>query len=333
VSFSMDGPLHSLVHFSLTNAVKTRLSSDRPVGAFLSGGLDSSIVCALAARELKKQGIPLHTFTIALPNSTDLPFAKKVAEHIGAIHHVVNITEEEALKAIDETIYAIESFDTTTVRASVMQFLLSRWISQNTDIKVVLVGELSDELFNGYLYSHNIKDEKELREDAIRLVNEIHYYDGLRTERTTAYHGLEVRVPFSDSELINHVFYSGFDETYPRDGVEKYVLRKAFDHDDLLPNEILWRKKEAFSDACSSKEKSWYQVIQEEIEKRVTDEEFKNRPIYEHMNPMTKEQYYYRKIFEQRFGSKCETLIPNFWIPKGMEVVNNEPSARVYFNI
>jgi len=315
----------------LTKAVTTRLSADRPIGAFLSGGLDSSIVCALAARELKKTGQKLQTFTIALPNSTDLPYAQLVSNYIGSEHHVVHITEQEALDAIDETIYAIESFDTTTVRASVMQFLLSRWISKNTDIKVLLVGELSDELFNGYLYSHKILDKKELREDAIRLVNEVHYFDGLRTERTTAYHGLEVRLPFSDLNLISQVFSSNYETTFPQEGFEKFLLRKSFDI-DILPNEVLWRRKEAFSDACSSKEKSWYQIIQDEIEKRVSDEEFSQRELTTHMCPMTKEQYYYKKVFESRFG-KNFNLLPHYWVPKGLSVSNNEPSARAYFDI
>lgn len=319
------------LYSNLTRAVKQRLKSDRPFGALLSGGIDSSLICSLASRELKKVGKKLEVFTISLPNSTDLPFAKIVAKHIDAIHHVIDITPEEALEAIEETIYAIESFDTTTVRASTMQFLISKHISKKYDTRVILVGEMSDELFNGYLYSHYIKDLLELRNDAVRLVNDIHKFDGLRTDRTCAFHGLEVRLPFSDYQLIVDVLQSDLEKTMPKNGYEKYFLRNSFDRDNLLPKEVLWRRKEAFSDACSSKEKSWYQIIQEEIEKRVSDEEFNNRQMREHMNPMTKEQYYYRKIFEQRFGSKCETLIPYFWVPRNIEVINNEPSARAYF--
>lgn len=328
---TLETNLKQKIHDHLTRAVIQRIDSDRPLGALLSGGIDSSLVCAIASKELKKRGKKLETFTISLPNSTDLPYAKLVAKHIDAIHHVIEITPEEALSAIDETIYAIESFDTTSVRASVMQFLISKKIREQTKMRVLLVGEMSDELFNGYLYSHHIKNPVELRQDAVRLVNDIHKFDGLRTDRTCSYHGIEVRLPFSDLDLITSVFQSNPMETMPRNGYEKYILRSSFDDGELLPSSVLWRRKEAFSDACSSKEMSWYQIIQDEIEKRVSDEEFNNRETKEHMNPMTKEQYYYRKIFEVYFGSKCEKLIPYFWVPKSISVVNNEPSARAYF--
>lgn len=203
-------------------------------------------MCAVA-KSLLNKSFPV--FTIAFESgSSDLPFAKKVAEHVGLDHRIITITEEQALNEIDETIFAIESWDITTIRASVMQRMIAKYIEKNTDIRVLLVGENSDELFLGYLYEHNAPSAQAAHEDSIRLVSDVHRFDGLRADRCMAYHGLEVRLPFADTPLLDLVF--GLDPQFviPQKGVEKALLRNAFANSGLLPHDVLYRTKEALSD-------------------------------------------------------------------------------------
>lgn len=323
--------IHAMIRLKFTNAVRRRLESDKEVGFLLSGGLDSSLVCSVAKSLLPSKRFPV--FTISFPGGTDLPYAKKVAEYLDLDHRIIELTPEDALKELDETIYAIESFDITTIRASTMQRLVAKYIQKHTDVKVLQCGELSDELAAGYLYSHFAPSIQALHDDNVRLVKDVHMFDGLRTDRTMAYHGLEVRLPFADHEFVD--YYLSIDPSLraPQQGLEKYLLRKSFDVncDSLgkkyLPDVITNRVKQAFSDSVSSREESWYQLIQNHINTVVSDEEFQaQKDKYQHCTPFTKESYYYRKKFCEYFGDNHSNLIPYFWMPKWIE--SNDPSAR-----
>ena len=312
------------IYNTLTKCVQKRLMFDRPFGCLLSGGLDSSLICGIT-KKLLGQSFP--AFTICFEGSTDLPYAKEVAKYLDLQHYIVKITPEEALDKINKTIYVTESYDITTIRASVMQLILGEWIRKNTNIKVLLVGENSDEVHGSYLYLKNAPSNEDIKSEAIRLVHDVHMFDGLRTDRTMAGSGLEVRLPFADKEYID--LYLNLDSKYfaHENGVEKYYLRKAFEGKDIIPDNVLWRKKDAFSDSVSSKERSWYQIIQDHINNIVSDEEFENyKDIFRHNEPMTKESYYYRKKFCEYFGDDKSNVIPYFWMPKYTKT--NDPSAR-----
>lgn len=309
------------------DAVKKRLMSERPVCSLLSGGLDSSLVASIVARQIYPQ--KLKTFCIGIEGSTDLYYANKVAEYIGSEHHVIQVSEQDFLDAIEETIHTIESYDITTVRASVGNLLVSKYISNNTDCKVVFNGDYSDEVCGGYLYLKKAPTENDFHNECCRLVSDICYFDSLRSDRTISSQGLEARVPFSDKEFVRYYLSIPpvLRESHPKHGrIEKYLLRKAFEMDDLLPYEVLFRVKEAFSDGVSKPERSWHHVIQEFIERHVSDDEYKqNREKYLHNTPPTKEAYYYRKIFENKYPNEAQ-VIPYFWMPKWSLVT--DPSAR-----
>ena len=311
-----------------TKSVKKRIMSERPIGCLLSGGLDSSLVSALVAKEFKnKNKGKLNTFSIGIKGSTDLVYAKKVADHIGSIHHAIELTEEDFLKAIPEVIYNIESYDTTTIRASTGNYLVGKYIKENTDITVVFNGDGSDEQ-SGYLYLANAPNPKDFKDECIKLLKEIHFYDVLRSDRSLSSNfSLETRAPFLDTEFVD--FYMSIKTEFKmyENRIEKYLLRLAFDNDDLLPKEVLWRKKEAFSDGCSSNERSWHKIIQEFVNTIITDEEFENnKNKYEINKPELKESYYYRKIFESHYPNQGQ-LIPHFWLPKWCGN-KTDPSAR-----
>ena len=311
----------------LRNAVRKRLLSDRPIGCLLSGGLDSSIISSLVAKELKAQNFgPLHTFSIGLKNSPDLHYSKIVSAHIGSFHHHVEFSESEFLKAIPEVIYQIESYDTTTVRASVGNYLIGKYIAETTDIKVVFNGDGSDEQ-SGYLYLKNAPSADAFQNECIRLLEEIHYFDVLRSDRClSSRFSLETRTPFLDSDFVN--FYMSIPpelKMYTSSRMEKYLLRKAFEKE--LPPEVTWRPKEAFSDGCSSPRNSWHEIIQRWVDTFITNDEFETqRTKYTHNPPVLKESFYYRKIFEKEYKN-CDNLIPHFWLPKWCES-QHDPSAR-----
>jgi asparagine synthase (glutamine-hydrolysing) len=317
----------SLIRIYLGNSIKKRLMSDRPIGSLLSGGLDSSLVSALVAKITKKK---IKTFSISMPGGTDQKYSEMVATYINSDHHNIELSKLEFLEAIEETIWAIESYDVTTVRASVGQFLVSKYISENTNIKVVMSGDGSDEVCSGYIYNYNAPSLDELHDEASKRIEEIHLYDGLRADRATSYHGLELRVPFLDHQFID--MYMKIDKKLRKpcnEHMEKYLLRKAFESENLLPPEVLWRKKEAFSDGVSSKEDSWHTTIKEYINSKVSDEEYKSNYMkYTHCRPTTKEGYYYRKVFCEKFGNNNSKVIPNYWLPKWCGDIK-EPSARI----
>ncbi|QKF93994.1 asparagine synthetase glutamine-hydrolyzing [Fadolivirus algeromassiliense] len=311
------------------NCVRKRLMTDRPFGALLSGGLDSSLVVAVAKMLLPDKKFPVYTIAFTT-GSTDLPFAKKVAKYCDLDHYVIEVDPMDALKELDETIYAIESFDITTVRASTVQRIIAKYIEKNTKVKVIFVGENSDELFQGYKYYHNQPSAYDGHIDSIVRVHDVHMFDGLRTDRTMAHHGLEVRLPFADPELIDYVFTLPPELVKPQGGFEKTLLRDAFKELKILPEEVLYRSKEALSDAVSTVQKSWFQYIQEHIETIVSDEEFiSQKDKFKHCTPFTKESYYYRKKFVEYFGDSenIAHTIPYFWMPK-WSPETKDPSAR-----
>jgi len=310
------------------NCVKKRMHTNRPIGALLSGGLDSSLVCGVM--KMLNPGLKFPVFTIAFTTgSTDLPYAKKVAEFLDLQHYVIEVNPYDALKEIDETIYAIESYDITTVRASVVQRIIAKYIEKNTNIKVLLCGENSDEVFQGYKYYHNQPSDIEGYKDSVSRVSDVHLFDGLRTDRTMAYHGLEVRLPFIDPEIVDFAFRIPPELVRPLRGFEKTILRDSFKNLNILPEDVLYRSKEALSDGCSGKSKSWFEYIQEHIDNIVSDEEYQMNNVYEHCKPISKESYYYRKKFVGYFGNSDEVAqtIPYFWMPKWCPETN-DPSAR-----
>ena len=316
------------VNTVFTKAVSKRLLSDRPIGCLLSGGLDSSLVTALVAREFKKQNKRLHTFSIGLQGSIDLIYAQKVATHLNTIHHEVIVSEEELFNSIPECIKQIESYDTTTVRASTPMYLLCKYIKENTDIAVIYSGEGADEASGSYLYFQNAPTPQDFHEETLRLLNDLQYFDVLRSDKSTAGAGLEVRVPFLDKEFLDLYMSIPTEFKVSNNKIEKQFLRDAFSKGNLLPSDVLWRKKEAFSDGCSSKKRSWYTIIQENVNKLVSDSEFQQSISKFHSNPpLIKESYYYRTIFDKIYPNK-EHLMPYYWLPKWCGDIS-DPSARV----
>lgn len=329
----------------LTKSVVDRLHADREVGCLLSGGLDSSLIAAIAAQELKKQGRVLRTFSIGMEGSPDVKYAKIVASHIGSSHVNFDIPQEEWVNAIKETIRISETFDKTTPRATVGQYLICKKIAETTNIKVLLIGDGSDEATGGYLYFHKAPNPMALHFETQRLLHWIHYYDVLRADRGVASNGLEARVPFLAHEWINfyfqvdpimripksHTLSSGQTNVY-----EKYLLRKSFDSTGLLPECVLWRKKEAFSDGVSCESKSWYQIVQDMVEEKISDTQFEILiQVYKDWTektgeqiviPDTKESLYYHLLFDEFYPLQYHT-IPYYWMPKWIEGAT-DPSAR-----
>ena len=329
----------------LTKSIVDRLHADREVGCLLSGGLDSSLIAAIASQELKKQNRVLRTFSIGMEGSPDVHYAKIVASHIGSIHTNFDVPENEWVDAIRDVIRISETFDKTTPRATVGQYLISKKIAETTNIKVLLIGDGSDEATGGYLYFHKAPDPMALHFETQRLLHWIHYYDVLRADRGVASNGLEARVPFLAHEWINfyfqvdpimrmpkvHTLTTGHTNVY-----EKYLLRKSFDSTGLLPECVLWRKKEAFSDGVSCESKSWYQIVQDMVEEKISDSQFESLiQVYKDwvektgeqiVIPDTKEALYYHLVFDEFYPLQYHT-IPYYWMPKWIEGAT-DPSAR-----
>lgn len=315
-----------LIKKSFVRAVEKRLISDRDIGALLSGGLDSSLVCAIAAKLIYPKR--LHTFSIGIKGSSDLEYARLVSRYINSIHTEVHFTPEEGLSIIPELVYCLETFDITTIRASVGQYLLSKYISENTSVKVLLNGDGSDEVAMGYLYLHNYPTVKELVDENYKLMSNIHYFDVLRVDRCISNFGLESRVPFLDIDFVTEYLKAPIEDRIPNckkyNSQEKGLLRSMFKDDNLLPSEVLYRRKEAFSDGVSSKEKKWYQVIQE----YVSEMEIKDNKQYKNLLPYTLESKWYRFLYSQNFNN--EYIIPNFWLPNW--TTTTDPSATTLSN-
>jgi asparagine synthase (glutamine-hydrolysing) len=321
------------VRDALVTAVRKRLMTERPVAALLSGGVDSSLIAALVARELKAAGAPpLRTFSIGMLGSSDLFYARKVAEHIGSEHTEVVLTAEDFFNAIGPVIQAIESYDTTTVRASVGNWLVSKAIKEQSDCKVVFNGDGSDEVWGSYLYFYNAPSEAAFEEEVTRLLGDIHYFDVLRSDRSIASHGLEPRTPFLDKQFVATARAVATQWRRPVRGVrpEKWLMRKAFEGMDLLPREVLWRQKEAFSDGVSGQERSWYQIAQEKATEMAGPDwrERAERSFGAWLPPQTPEQYYYRYLYEAHFGKPTAAVnVPYFWMPRWCAGAT-DPSAR-----
>ena len=302
------------VRNGLESAVKQQLMSDVPYGVLLSGGLDSSIIAAITQKFSKKRiesdskeaawWPQLHSFAIGLEGSPDLIAAQKAADYIGTVHHEVHFTIQEALDALPDVIYHIETYDITTVRASTPMYLLARVI-KSMGIKMVLSGEGSDELFGGYLYFHKAPDAKEFHEELVRKMSKLHLYDCLRANKSLMAWGVEGRVPFLDKEFIDIAMSLNPSDkmnirlSNGKQRMEKWILRKAFE--DMLPEEICWRQKEQFSDGVGY---NWIDTLKKMTEEKVSDAEFARRENRFPVNPpKTKEEYYYREIYSKLFPS------------------------------
>lgn len=307
------------------NAVYKRMMSDKEICSLLSGGLDSSLVASIVSEKLGPN--TLKTFAIGIKGSPDLKYAQMVADHIKSIHHTIELTEQEFLDAIEEVIIAIESYDTTTVRASVGNYLVSKYIKENTDCKVIFNGDYADEVCGGYKYFKKAPNKEDFHNECVRLVENIHYFDCLRSDRSISNNGLEARVPFADKTFVNHYLSIIPELRMSNNKIEKWALRKAFENDNLLPDEVLWRCKEAFSDGVTSETRSWHKIIQEYVDTQISDEYFEeNKNKYTFNTPVLKESFYYREIFEKHYGG-FSNVIPYFWMPKWCEQTN-DPSAR-----
>ena len=302
------------VRDGLDAAVKAQLMSDVPYGVLLSGGLDSSIIAAVTQKYSKKriesdskEGAwwpRLHSFAIGLEGSPDLIAAQKAADYIGTVHHEVHFTIQEALDALPDVIYHIETYDITTVRASTPMYLLARVI-KSMGIKMVLSGEGSDELFGGYLYFHKAPNAQEFHEELVRKMGKLHLYDCLRANKSLMAWGVEGRVPFLDKDFIDVAMRLNPSDKMSiklpdgKQRIEKWILRKAFE--DMLPAEIVWRQKEQFSDGVGY---NWIDTLKKMTEEKISDAEFERRENRFPVNPpKTKEEYYYREIYSRLFPS------------------------------
>jgi len=330
---------------ALEDAVHRQLMCDVPYGVLLSGGLDSSVTSAIAKKysqmrvetndKTQAWWPQLHSFSVGLEGSPDLEAARKVAEHIGTVHHEIKFTIQEGLDAIKDVIYQLETYDITTIRASTPMYLMARVI-KSMGIKMVLSGEGSDELFGGYLYFHKAPNAKEFHEETVRKLNKLHQYDCLRANKSLSAWGVEGRVPFLDKEFMDVAMrINPQDKMITPDRMEKWVIRKAFEH--YLPESIVWRQKEQFSDGVGY---SWIDTLKETVNQIVTDEELAAAKFkFPIQTPTTKEEYYYRSIFSEHFPSDtaaltvpqepsvaCSTKVALEWDEAFKDM--NEPSGR-----
>lgn len=335
---------------ALEDAVHRQLMSDVPYGVLLSGGLDSSIISAIAkkyaARRIESGDTQeawwpqLHSFVIGLEGSPDVAVSRKVAEHIGSVHHEIKYTLQEGLDAIRDVIYHLETYDVTTVRASTPMYLMARVI-KSMGIKMVLTGEGADEIFGGYLYFHKAPDARSFHEETVRKLSKLHLYDCLRANKSLAAWGVEGRVPFLDKEFLDVAMRLNPQDKLSRNGrIEKWVLRKAFE--DYLPESVAWRQKEQFSDGVGY---GWIDTLKQLATERVTDDQMKSAAFRFPVNPpMSKEEYMYREIFSEHFPSHqaaacvpsvpsvaCSTAEALAWDEKFRN--NPDPSGRAVLDV
>lgn len=317
-----------LIRQTLTSATKKRLMSDVPIGVLLSGGLDSSLTSAIAARLLAESGKKLHSFSIGLDaEAPDAKAARKVADYIGTIHHEIHFTIEQGIEILEKLIWHLETYDVTSIRASTPMYFLSKAIT-DLGIKVVLSGEGADEIFGGYLYFRNAPTAEEFQRETIERVQKLFTADLLRADKSTMAHGLETRVPFLDKAFLEMAIQIKPEEKQPKtyNGIEKYILRKAFDtpENPYLPEEVLWRQKEQFSDGVGY---NWIDQLIEYCSSKVSDEQLANADKeFPYNSPTTKEAYYYRTIFHNYYPQVSAAQTVRKWIPKWQE--NQDPSGR-----
>ncbi len=317
----------SNIHDKLVEGIRKRLDSDSPVGFLLSGGLDSSLVCAVSSKILCK---PIKTFAIGMSeDAIDLKYAKQVADYIHSDHTEVIITKNDVLKALPDVVHLLGTYDITTIRASIGMYLCCKAIHERSDVRVILTGEISDELF-GYKYTDFAPDAEAFQEEAAKRIRELYMYDVLRADRCISVNSLEARVPFGDLDFVSYVMSIDPEMKLNKYNKGKYLLRHAFEG-DYLPYDILMREKAAFSDAVGH---SMVDYLKEFAEEKYTDEEFETlRAKYTHAQPFTKESLLYRELFEQFYPDQAEMIV-DFWMPnKEWEGCNvNDPSARVLSN-
>ena len=315
------------IHDKLEAGILKRLDADAPVGFLLSGGLDSSLVCAVAARHLKK---PIRTFSIGMDiDAIDLKYAKQVADYLGADHTEVIISKEDVLAALPDVVALLGTYDITTIRASIGMYLVCKYIHEHTDLRVLLTGEISDELF-GYKYTDFAPSPEAFQQEAEKRIRELHMYDVLRADRCISVNSLEARVPFGDLDFVEYVMNLDPKRKVNSYGKGKYLLRHAFEG-DYLPYDILMREKAAFSDAVGH---SMVDDLKEYAQQLYTDEQFEaRRKKYTFATPFTKESLLYRELFERYYPGQAEMVV-DFWMPnKAWEGCNvNDPSARVLTN-
>jgi asparagine synthase (glutamine-hydrolysing) len=319
----------------LKSAVYKRcITTARPIACLLSGGLDSSLITALVNNFYKINNLPnkLETYSIGLEGSEDLKYARIVSDYLGTNHTEIVVTEEQMFDAIPEVIKNIESYDTTTVRASIGNYLLGKYISEHSEAKVIFNGDGSDELFGGYLYMNKCPDELEFDYETRRLLKDIHLFDVLRSDKSISSNGLEPRTPFLDRSFVNFILSIPpyfRNHKHSKVNIEKYILRQSFsienfknyDGKELLPSDILWRKKEAFSDGVSSQGRSLYVILQEYIADYLNTEHKTSK----YVPGIDLEKRYYKKIFDTTYPN-CAHILPYFWMPKYIE--SQDPSAR-----
>ena len=335
---------------ALEAAVHRQLMSDVPYGVLLSGGLDSSVTSAIAKKYAQKRvesgdtkdawWPQLHSFSVGLDGSPDLAAAQIVADHIGTVHHEIKFTIQEGLDAIKDVVYNLETYDITTIRASTPMYLMARVI-KSMGIKMVLSGEGADELFGGYLYFHKAPSPKDFHEETVRKLDKLHMYDCLRANRSLAAWGIEGRVPFLDKEFMDVAMrINPNDKMINGERMEKWVVRKAFE--DMLPESVTWRQKEQFSDGVGY---SWIDTLKEVVATEVSDEQLANAKFrFPLQTPSTKEEFYYRSIFESHFPSDaaalcvpqepsvaCSTKIALEWDEAFKNM--NDPSGRAVANV
>ena len=324
----------------LTNAVYKRcLTTDRPIACLLSGGLDSSLITALVDNFFKVnyENKQLETYSIGLYGSEDLKHARLVAEYLSTKHTEIIVSEDDMFNAIPEVIYNIESYDTTTVRASIGNYLLGKYIAKHSDAKVIFNGDGSDELLGGYLYMHKCTSDIEFDRETRRLLKDIHLFDVLRSDKSISSNGLEPRTPFLDKNFVNYILSLpiSFRNHNNQKQIEKFILRNSFspnnfsnhNGNDLLPSEILWRKKEAFSDGVSSAGNSLYQILQKKIAIKLNEYNLviPSGALLKYEADINTEKYYYKTIFESKFTNRLN-ILPYYWMPKYTNAI--DPSAR-----
>ncbi|RHT38419.1 asparagine synthase B [Firmicutes bacterium AM31-12AC] len=311
----------------LITGIEKRLDADAPLGFLLSGGLDSSLVCAVSAKLLKK---PIKTYAIGMStDAIDLKYAKEVADYIGSEHTEIIITKEEVLGALKEVISVLGTYDITTIRASIGMYLICKAIHNTTDVRVLLTGEISDELF-GYKYTDFAPDAKSFQEESAKRIRELYMYDVLRADRCISSNSMEARVPFGDLDFVEYVMSIDPEMKMNKYNKGKYLLRHAFEG-DYLPESILMREKAAFSDAVGH---SMVDYLKEYAQEKYSDEEYNEKiKKYSFAKPFTKESLLYREIFEEYYPGQAEMVV-DFWMPnkawEGCDV--NDPSARVLSN-
>lgn len=310
--------ISKLVHSNLIKAVEARLMSDRPIGCLLSGGLDSSLIASILCRLIGGKNV--RTYSIGMNGSLDLYHARKVSEYLGTNHTEIIFTPKEGFEAIPDVIRDLESYDITTIRASVGMWLLSKWIAKHTEDTVLLSGEGADELFCGYLYFHYAPSPEALGIESKRLVKNLYLYDVLRADRCVSSHGLELRVPFLDKSLVDLCLAIKPELRMPQNGMEKHLLRTAFKESGFLPDSVLWRRKDGMSDGISGSGKRWYEHIQDFVEPLITDDEWKKSGL------PSKEATYYRKIYDEMFPTYQPKY--EYWMPQWVKH-DGDPSGRI----